>query len=62
MQPSRARSAISATLFKGFESGLFERYLLDNPEAQGFLTQTYLDSLGVDPFQVAIVRKYNNQG
>lgn len=61
MQPARSRSAISVTLFKG-ESGFFWPLSVDDPEAPGFLTQTYLAFLGVDPFQVAIVSKYNSQG
>ena len=46
---------------KALSLAFFDRYLLDNSEAQGLLTQTYLDSLGIDPFQIAIVRNYNNQ-
>ena len=36
----------------------FNRYLQDQSEAERFLTQPYLDTLGANPFQLSIVRSF----
>ncbi len=42
---------------KALSLAFFDRHLLDNREADGLLSQPYLDSLGTEPFQVAIIRR-----
>jgi hypothetical protein len=49
--PLVARSYLQALSF-----AFFNRYLLEQLEAENFLSQPYLDSLGTDPFQFAIVK------
>ena len=46
---------------KALSLAFFDRYLLNQTAEEGFLTQPYLDSLGTDPFQIAIVRELNPQ-
>lgn len=49
--PSRARPYLQA-----LSLAFFNRHLLDQPDAESFMTQPYLDSLGTEPFQLSIVR------
>lgn len=41
---------------KALSLGFFHRYLLDQPEADAILNQAYLDSLGTEPFRLAIIK------
>ena len=41
---------------KALSLAFFNRHLLGQIDAEGFLTQPYLDSLGTDPFQFTIIR------
>jgi predicted dienelactone hydrolase len=50
--PQRARPYLQA-----LSLAFFNRHLLGQSEAEGFLTQPYLDSLGTDPFRLTIVRE-----
>lgn len=51
--PQRVRPYLQA-----LSLGFFQRHLAGQPEAEGILSQAYLDSLGTDPFVPAIVRDW----
>ena len=49
--PQQARPYLQA-----LSLAFFDRHLLDQVQAEAFLTQPFLDSLGTDPFRLGIVR------
>lgn len=49
--PQQARPYLQA-----LSLAFFNRHLMGQGDAEGFLSQPYLDSLGTDPFQLTIVR------
>jgi len=55
--PRRARPYLQA-----LSLGFFQRHLQGQPQAEGILSQSYLDSLGTEPFLPALVRDWPQGG